>query len=508
MAIIKCRECGKMVSSEAPFCPHCGLPVEKQTIGGADGESKNNVKQNQIVDGPVKNETFSQNHQSATENSTTVNIGNNNPPTIQPPLFDRIKTFCLENKKLFAMIAGGLLILILIIALIAQCNNSYHDFSYYNSDSYSSSSYSSSSDNSYEEAKEEVPDTAGKKRYSLVIYKDKTGDFFDSEGGHIAHVKYISDGSDYISYTLSIKFELLDNITDCIYISSKPSRLFSSHDAYSDFRWNQNKGNSVKVYKKINKDRTRYTFWLKDKDIERFESVQPHAKINTASQNSYTLVFYNDETGHLFDEDGKHICGVTDGYSSKAEVGFKLNRTIELYGTLTDVIYVGKGRLYNTHDNLWDEISQASVTRTVDGDISIYKFPKNGSASSSSKSSKSTSSSDDRATAIANLEQMLADSKGMSFGDSNMEQVSGKYLRGENVLEFRFIQRIFPKEEADASLLQDMTNASKSSRVEALRGGSLVDMIRPLKANIRDVVCYPDGSKCYSYTIPFSEISN
>ena len=27
MALIKCRECGNEVSSEAPACPHCGIPV-------------------------------------------------------------------------------------------------------------------------------------------------------------------------------------------------------------------------------------------------------------------------------------------------------------------------------------------------------------------------------------------------------------------------------------------------------------------------------------------------
>lgn len=507
MAIIKCRECGKMVSSEAPFCPHCGLPVEKQAIGGSDGESKNNVKQNQIVDGSVKDETFSQNHQSATENSTTVNIGNNNPPTIQPPLFNRIKTFCLENKKLVAMIAGGLLILILIIALIAQCNNSYHDFSYYNSDSYSSSSYYSSSDNSYEEAKEEVPDTVGRKKYSLVIYKDETGDFFDSEGGHIAHVKYINDMREYTIYTLSIKFELLDDITNQLVIYSKPEILFSSQDAASDFEYHNNKGKGVDVTKEKKSDRTIYSFWLKDNDIEKFESIQPHDNINTANENSFTIIAYSDESGHLFGSDGKHICGAeVKSYGGK-DIDFKidLNKNVEMWGKLLDELYIGKGKVY---ENYYADRIIATYKSEVDGDLSIYTFPKQGSSSSSSKSSKSTSSSDDRATAIANLEQMLADSRGMSFGDSNMEQISGKYLRGENVLEFRFIQRIFPKEEADASLLQDMTNASKSSRVEALRGSSLVDMIRPLKANIRDVVCYPDGSKCYSYTISFSEISN
>ena len=507
MALIKCRECGKVVSSEAPFCPHCGLPVEKQTIGGADSESKNNVRQNHNVDGSGKDDTFSQNYQSDTENSTTVNISNINPPTIQPSLFDRIKTFCLENKKLVAMIVGGLLILILIIALIAQCNNSYHDFSYYNTDSYSSSSYSSSYDNSYEEETEEVPDTVGRKMYSLVIYKDETGDLFDSEGGHIAHVKYINDMREYTIYTLSIKFELLDDITNQLVIYSKPEILFTSQDAAGDFMYHNNKGKGVDVTKEKKSDRTIYSFWLKDNDIEKFESVLPHDEINTAVDNTYTIIAYSDESGHLFGSDGKHICGVKARSYGGKEIDYDidLNKTVEMWRIPLDELYVGKGKVY---DDYRADCIIATYQKEVDGDIMIFRFPKSGSVSRSSSSSSASSSSDDRATAIANLEQMLADSRGMSFGDSNMEQVSGKYLKGENVVEFRFIQRIFPKEEADASLISDMTNASKSSRVEALRGSSLVDMIRPLKANIRDVVCYPDGSKCYSYTISFSEISN
>ncbi|MGA1823217.1 MAG: zinc ribbon domain-containing protein [bacterium] len=32
MALIKCKECGKEVSSEAESCPHCGIKIE--TGGG------------------------------------------------------------------------------------------------------------------------------------------------------------------------------------------------------------------------------------------------------------------------------------------------------------------------------------------------------------------------------------------------------------------------------------------------------------------------------------------
>lgn len=29
MALIKCTECGEMISDKATACPHCGAPIEK-----------------------------------------------------------------------------------------------------------------------------------------------------------------------------------------------------------------------------------------------------------------------------------------------------------------------------------------------------------------------------------------------------------------------------------------------------------------------------------------------
>ena len=30
MALIKCPECGKEISDQAEFCPHCGYPIKKK----------------------------------------------------------------------------------------------------------------------------------------------------------------------------------------------------------------------------------------------------------------------------------------------------------------------------------------------------------------------------------------------------------------------------------------------------------------------------------------------
>ena len=31
MAMMKCKECGKDVSSKADKCPHCGIPIQKKS---------------------------------------------------------------------------------------------------------------------------------------------------------------------------------------------------------------------------------------------------------------------------------------------------------------------------------------------------------------------------------------------------------------------------------------------------------------------------------------------
>lgn len=34
MSLMPCKECGKNISSEAIFCPHCGIPLQEQVDWG------------------------------------------------------------------------------------------------------------------------------------------------------------------------------------------------------------------------------------------------------------------------------------------------------------------------------------------------------------------------------------------------------------------------------------------------------------------------------------------
>ena len=62
MALIKCAECGKEISSKASACPNCGCPIEKETkkviltraVGIASLVKGNIIIDNQII-GNLKN---------------------------------------------------------------------------------------------------------------------------------------------------------------------------------------------------------------------------------------------------------------------------------------------------------------------------------------------------------------------------------------------------------------------------------------------------------------------
>lgn len=83
------------------------------------------------------------------------------------------------------------------------------------------------------------------------------------------------------------------------------------------------------------------------------------------------------------------------------------------------------------------------------------------------------------------------------------------YFKYSNVVQFKFTQYIFPKEAAiaDPLLIPELTKSLIETRKQALRGiTKLMNAMEPLKPKIRDVLYYPDGTKCCEYTFEYSEI--
>lgn len=73
MALIKCAECGQMVSDKAANCPNCGCPVEREVICEECGRPIYRIKFCTYCGCPVKKEQ--------TENAPANNICDYNTPT-------------------------------------------------------------------------------------------------------------------------------------------------------------------------------------------------------------------------------------------------------------------------------------------------------------------------------------------------------------------------------------------------------------------------------------------
>ena len=69
------------------------------------------------------------------------------------------------------------------------------------------------------------------------------------------------------------------------------------------------------VYQKIKKydknGHELYAFHLTKKQIEQF-NIRKH-DTGANSNGEYTIIFYNDDSGHLFDDKGERICGLKNG---------------------------------------------------------------------------------------------------------------------------------------------------------------------------------------------------
>lgn len=109
--------------------------------------------------------------------------------------------------------------------------------------------------------------------------------------------------------------------------------------------------------------------------------------------------------------------------------------------------------------------------------------------------------------AVANLKSLLAKTNGMKFGSSDFEMTKSFYDEKANVVEFRFIQRVFPKTAETPELLKTITASLISTRKKGLQKTTpLIRAMEPLRPTIHDVVTYPDGSNCLSYNIPYNEL--
>ena len=146
--------------------------------------------------------------------------------------------------------------------------------------------------------------------YKIVLYDDVEGDLFTPEGGRICGVEK-RKSNDEIEFRLTKSIRLLGNKTDYIYVYKE--RLlsnFSDYLKYSSFyEPDTTLGVPIKKYDKNGHEL--YAFHLTKKQIEQF-NIRKH-DTGANSNGEYTIIFYNDDSGHLFDDKGERICGLKNG---------------------------------------------------------------------------------------------------------------------------------------------------------------------------------------------------
>ena len=93
MALIKCTECGEMISDKATVCPHCGAPIEKMTKCedcGAEYSADAEMCPNCGCPNPSKE---SQKQSSEQSNNEQKNVG------ISEERKKRVQDFLVENRQ-------------------------------------------------------------------------------------------------------------------------------------------------------------------------------------------------------------------------------------------------------------------------------------------------------------------------------------------------------------------------------------------------------------------------
>ena len=374
----KCTKCGNVLDKQTPFCPYCGAEISypEQT----DKTQATSIDNQETKTDEVQTWTDTD---SASNSNDTASTG------LEVPFSILIKKFYEEKKELVLLLAAVFILILIIIICAKSCGSSHHKFSNSNNSTYVPTYQPTTQNNT---KYEEEPDTVGRKQYKLIVYKDDTGDFYDYEGRRICSVKKSYSDDDYTSIDLSRKFEILGSVTDEIWIYFEPCRLFLDQNGCMDYLYNNITGNSIPGEKHPKADGTVYSFWLKDDEIEQFQSLSRH-KLNIKNNNNeYTLVLYKEEEkGHLFDPDGSHVCGINRIWErtySDPYISFYFNKSVDLYNTVTEKIYISGNRLYTNEQN-WDKKRSAtSVRKIVDGDATIYKFVKPSSKVKDKKPAK------------------------------------------------------------------------------------------------------------------------
>lgn len=347
MALIKCSECGNLVSDKAKACPNCGCPIEQENESG--------------MACPECGQTVTP------TDSVCPNCGypiNSQETTCEPT---NSKSFH-KDEEVGSKSKGWIyaLLTILGIALIAGGLYYWH----YQSTFKEGASVAKTGD--------EVP--AGK--YYIVVHNDNFGDFFDPQGRRICGVELRSK-PDYDELDLSKKILILGKATNRLIVSN--DRILADFSDYLSYTssYKPNLDLGVPVEKQSSSNRNTYFFDLGDNQIEK---INPSAiKHELTANNEFNIIVYDDKQGALYGPSGEYICGLKVVQMSEyKQIDF--SKTITLYNESTDRIIVSdNGSVFmSLSDYLDDKLPLTTTSRYTkrkavaqikrDGDADIFAF--------------------------------------------------------------------------------------------------------------------------------------
>ena len=330
-----CEQCGSQISDTAKFCPQCGAPVHS-----VDNDL-NNITENTPVTKPT------------TDNSTML-VDSSEPKT--------------NNKFwIYTAIIAATALVIGLGFLFSQGK--------YNSD-----------DNNIVDSTMVGNVSIPSGKYTLVVYPDNTGDFFTPDGGRICGFELANGRTEPLTLRLTKKILIMGHNTNDLYASR--DRLFGDYSDYLKYYNDYNPDTTLGTpLVKFDKERTTVmAVDLSADQIETFNTTKH--EIGPNSNDLYTQIFYDDESGHLFDSDGSHVCAVKKGYSSDG-MGFRLSKSVTLYGKSTEELYVMNGNLFVCFSDMSDDRyaydgdqskRKAVVDIAEEGDATIYRFSKTEAA--------------------------------------------------------------------------------------------------------------------------------
>ena len=327
MALFKCTECGNMISDKASVCPHCGYPV-----GLIQDKANGNYDEKEHV------------------------------------IYDEVEyQEKSDNKKwLYAIIA---LLMVVLLGLVIFYMKTRNTSLFQDNDSIQIQNSSI---------------TDGK--YYAVIYRDNTGGFYAPNGGRICRLELRGGRKEPLELKLNGTFMILGHNSNGLRVSN--DRAFSDYSDYLNYYSDYNPDKSLGVdVKRTEKDGVlTIAFDFKEGQIANFDIVP--IKIEANNNNEYIAVYYNDETGDLFDDDGSHICGFEKGFCS-SDYSFNLSKTITLYGENCKEIDIYNDKVYSSSDDYRDDKfayvqkeskAKAKVQKEEVGNTIIFHFSKNASS--------------------------------------------------------------------------------------------------------------------------------